>query len=137
MISTDSGNTSSLEVSSPSGWVLPEALQYLIDEGDHDAIAAILCKFKSDTRSRLQLLRGAVENANAREIRSQAHAINGNARLVGAETIVSVCRQLEIDAENGEAAALIRLVELIDERFCAVCQSVDQAIAQAELDRSH
>ena len=135
MISTDRGNTTPHEVPGASRWVLPEALEYLIDEGDHEAIAAILAKFKSDTRARIQVLRKAVENADAREIRSQAHAINGNARLVGADAIVDVCRQVEIRAEHGDGAELIRLVELIDERFCAVCQSVDQTIAEIGLDR--
>ena len=104
-------------------WLLPDALQYLADEGDHEAIAAILSTFKTDTASRLRLLRLAVESADMAQIRTQAHAISGSARLVGAAAMVEACLEMELAASSGSVTELSKLMELIWNRFEEACRT--------------
>lgn len=123
---TDFNNSSPVDEGQyESKWLLPEALQYLAEEGDLEAIAAILSTFKADTTSRLRLLRLAVEGADTVQIRSQAHAINGSARLVGADAIVEACLEMELKAANASVPELSKLLDLIGTRFedaCRICQ---------------
>lgn len=109
-------------------WILPEALQYLAEEGDYEGISAILTTFKTDTSSRLNLLRSAVASADAAAIRTQAHAISGSARLVGADAMVSVCREIEVEAANGSAAELSKLLEIVQDRFEECCRSSENVV---------
>ena len=96
---------------------------------NNEGVAAILATFKTDTTSRLKLLQTAVATADAAEIRTQAHAISGSARLVGADDIVSVCRIIE-EAANGSSAGLSKLVELIRTRFEEIRCAIDVRISQ-------
>jgi HPt (histidine-containing phosphotransfer) domain-containing protein len=113
-----------------ANWVLPEALQYLAEEEDHEAIAAIVSTFRADTAVRLDLLRRAVDRADVAEIRTQAHAITGSARLVGADAVAGVCRQVEAAAVAPEE--LTRLVELIGVRFEEACRSMASGLGEPQ-----
>jgi HPt (histidine-containing phosphotransfer) domain-containing protein len=105
-------------------WVLPEAIQYLMDDGDHEAVAAILSSFRTDTTRRLELLYRAVESGDAAQIRTQAHAIAGSARSVGADAMAEVCRETELAAADPPGADLRKLWELIRERFQEACRGL-------------
>src|SRR5437016_1756116 len=105
-------------------WVLPEALQYLADEGDYEGVSAILRSFKLDTTARLSLLSAAIASADVVQIRVQAHAISGSARLVGADAMVPVCHRIEAEAADGSAAELGKLLELIRTRFEETCRAI-------------
>jgi HPt (histidine-containing phosphotransfer) domain-containing protein len=104
-------------------WVLPEALQYLVDEGDYEGVSGVLTSFKIDTTARLNLLAGAVASGDVTQIRVQAHSIGGSAQLVGADAMVPVCHRMEAEAASG-AAELGKLLELIRTRFEETCRAI-------------
>lgn len=103
-------------------WSLPEALQQLASAGERDIVAEVLTLFQSDTGSRLQELRRAVESGDRKRVRSQAHSLKGSAVQVGAMAMGESCRDLELTAET--RPELMPLLEEIESRFAAVSRAM-------------
>jgi len=103
-------------------WSLPEALQQLAIDGEREIVAEVLTLFQSDTESRLQELRGAVESGDRKRVRAQAHSLKGSAVQVGANSLAEACREMEMTAEA--RPDLLPLVEEIEARFVAVSKAI-------------
>jgi HPt (histidine-containing phosphotransfer) domain-containing protein len=89
-------------------WIWPEALQKLLSEGDEDFVTEIIEVFKCQTRTRLRLLREAVESGRMQDARAQAHTVKAGSSQVGAHRLAAVC--LEIETGTGSAADTVTLV---------------------------
>lgn len=83
-----------------ASWTLPESLQELAECGEKEMVAEVLTLFRSDTVSRIQVLRTAVEAGDRVLTRAQAHSLKGSAVQVGAMALAEACRELELTAET-------------------------------------
>lgn len=101
-------------------WTFPEALQQLLCAGEEEFLAELVELFKSQTDSRLRLLREAVENGRFAEARAEAHAIKGASSQLGADRLAAICFEIETGAVDGgaEMAALVSEAEFRFEEAC-------------------
>lgn len=104
-------------------WVLPDELRQLA-ESDEGLVKEVLSVFQSDTSDRVRKLRAGVEQNDRTVVRNQAHAIKGSAGQVGAMTVASLCRQIEMDALTADAAALRSLTAELETAFSTVCREM-------------
>lgn len=105
-------------------WTLPETLHQLAICGDKDLVAEVLLLFQTDTDSRLQTLRSAVECGDRRKARAEAHSLKGSAVQVGAHALADSCKQMELTAETNPD--LNSLLCEIEARFVRVSKAISQ-----------
>jgi HPt (histidine-containing phosphotransfer) domain-containing protein len=90
--------------------------------GDDPAfLAELIDTFLRDTPALLETLRGALDQADAQQLRRAAHTLKSNGRVFGATTLAELCQQLEAivkketlaQAEDGylRAAELLGRIE--------------------------
>ena len=113
---------SAINASNP-GWTFPEALQQLLCAGEEEFLAELVELFKSQTDSRLRLLREAVENGRFAEARAEAHAIKGASSQLGADRLAAICFEIETGAVDGGAEMAI-LVSEAEFRFEEACRLI-------------
>jgi HPt (histidine-containing phosphotransfer) domain-containing protein len=87
--------------------------------GDDASLAELIDVFKTDTEARLLRIRAALDAADLARVRSEAHAIAGSARQIGADALGEVCEQLELATAFTPlpyfSGLVLRLQELFDE----------------------
>jgi histidine phosphotransfer protein HptB len=66
-----------------------------------DGVAELVDLFVEDSVERLSAIETAVSHADAKEIRSAAHAYKGTAAGVGARHVAAIAREMENDARDG------------------------------------
>jgi HPt (histidine-containing phosphotransfer) domain-containing protein len=103
-------------------WVLPAALQHLHECGEGALVDELIEMFQTDTASRLDILRRAVETADCRIAGSEAHTIKGSSLQVGALKVAAVCLQMETVARQGQSATLPALMRALFASFDEVCR---------------
>jgi HPt (histidine-containing phosphotransfer) domain-containing protein len=105
----------------PAVWIVPEALQQLIECGDTELVAELVAIFQTDTASRLEVLGRAVAAGDYDGVRIEAHTIKGSALQVGANRVSEVCRQMEMEARKSPPAELDWLFSRLRASFDEVC----------------
>lgn len=103
-------------------WVLPAALQQLHECGEDELVEELIEMFQTDTASRLEKLRRAVEATDCLIAGSEAHTIKGSALQVGALKVADVCLQMETVARQGQPASLPVLMRALCGSFEEVCR---------------
>jgi HPt (histidine-containing phosphotransfer) domain-containing protein len=102
-------------------WLIPEALQQLVDCGDTDLVEELIAIFQSDTASRLQVLDQAVATGDCVTVRAEAHTIKGSSVQVGANRVAEACRQMEMEARKSPPTELGWLFSRLRRSFDEVC----------------
>jgi two-component system, sensor histidine kinase and response regulator len=77
--------------------------------GDEDLLADVIKMFVEDCPQRLEAIRGGVEQGDAAQIRSAAHALRGAAGNLSAGAVCAAARALETAAAEGRLDAVAEL----------------------------
>ena len=92
--------------------------------GDDEALTELIDAFKTDTETRLQRIRAALEIADVARLRSEAHTITGSARQIGAEALAEVCQQIALASAltplSRFSGLVLRMQELFGDVACAM-----------------
>jgi len=104
-------------------WTPDAALLGCVCDSD-ESLAELIDTFKTDTETRLQRIRAALETADVAGVRSEAHTIRGSARQIGAVALAEACQQLELASALTPLAhcsgLVLRMQELFREVACAM-----------------
>jgi HPt (histidine-containing phosphotransfer) domain-containing protein len=105
----------------PAVWVVPEALQQLVECGETDLVDELLTIFQSDTASRLAVLGRAVGAGDVATVKAEAHTIKGSAVQVGANRVAEACLQMETEARKSPPTELDWLLSRLRRSFDEAC----------------
>ena len=83
--------------------------------------------FLRDVPALLETLRGALENAEAQELRRAAHTLKSNGRMFGATRLAELCQELEATAQTGALVGADELVARIDAEYARVAAALQAA----------
>jgi len=105
-----------------------EALEHLRARvGDGEFVAELVDTFLRDAPALLETLRGALENADAQELRRAAHTLKSNGRMFGATRLAELCQDLEATAQTGALVGADELVARIDAEYARVAAALQAA----------
>jgi CheY-like chemotaxis protein len=82
----------------------------------------------------LEALRRAAEQADAVQLRAQAHKLKGSCSSIGASRMAALSEALQTQAEAGGASATVSAVAAIEARFAAVRVLLQAELAVPEAD---
>jgi HPt (histidine-containing phosphotransfer) domain-containing protein len=85
--------------------------------------------FLRDAPALLETVRGALEAAEAQQLRRAAHTLKSNGRMFGATRLAELCQELEAMAKAGTLLGAAELVAQIDGEYARVAgalQAVDR-----------
>ena len=119
------------------GWTPPTLLLELAANGS-GLEAELIDAFKSDTTIRLERLRRAITSADAARLRAEAHTIKGSAWQMGADSVATLCQEIELAAGQTPLPPLDDRVNQLEARFVEVCRAmtvyVDESRGREEAD---
>lgn len=95
-----------------------EQLQELLGE----RFAELVDRFVGDGNKRMALLRSAVPARDYDVIHAEAHGLKGSSRNIGANTLGTLCGDLEHLGRVGEDQDIETLFAALEQEFAAVCQ---------------
>jgi HPt (histidine-containing phosphotransfer) domain-containing protein len=99
----------------------PEALEQLrVRAGDRAFMVELVETFVGDAPALLETLRGALEHADAPQLRRAAHTLRSNGQVFGATRLAELCQELEALAKAGNLAGATALVAQIDGEYVRV-----------------
>ena len=105
------------------GWTPPRLLLELAANGS-GLEAELIEAFKTDTAIRLERLRRAITSADGARLRMEAHTIKGSAWQMGADSVASMCQEIELAACQTPLAQLDERVDRLEARFVEVCRDM-------------
>ncbi|HZS01884.1 MAG TPA: response regulator [Chloroflexota bacterium] len=98
------------------------------DSGDSATLRREVARlFLEDTPRRLAALQDALAAADPAALASTAHALKGEASLIGAREVAALARELELQARMGQPHGS----ELMVARLAAACERACAAVARA------
>ena len=92
-------------------------LRQLQKPGKPDAVSRIVARFLEESAARLDILRAAVRDGDARALERAAHALKGITGTVGAHEMHQIALQLERLGREGQASGAEHLVAALDASF--------------------
>jgi PAS domain S-box-containing protein len=99
----------------------PKALEQLhVTTGDRAFTVELVHTFLREAPALLETLRGALEAAEAQQLRRAAHTLKSNGEVFGATRLAELCRELEAMAKAGTLMAAAELLSRIDEEYARV-----------------
>ncbi len=104
-----------------------EALAGLVHLG-MDLVADVLVPFRRDSAQRLPQLDEAARRADSESLSRVAHALKGDAVVVGAVELQGLCVQLERLGREGRVAEAAALLEAVREAFARADLALEDAI---------
>jgi len=87
-------------------------------------VADVIAVFQEDSASRLQVLREAVRNNDAKAIRAEGHALKGSSSQLGAAEMARMCFQMEQMGHSGNIADAAGLLAQIEQHFAELNQAM-------------
>jgi CheY-like chemotaxis protein len=106
----------------------PEALEQLhARAGDRDFVVELVDTFLREAPTHVETLRGALQDADAPQLRRAAHTLKSNARVFGARRLAALCQEVEALARVGVLADAIDLVTRIDDESVRVADALQAA----------
>ncbi|MCB1216474.1 response regulator [bacterium] len=82
--------------------------------GDREFWEQMISLFVSETRTRLETIRGAVQNGDSLKVQREAHTLKGSSAEMMAERIRRTAQELEILGRGGDLGGADGLVETLD-----------------------
>jgi CheY-like chemotaxis protein/HPt (histidine-containing phosphotransfer) domain-containing protein len=95
-----------------------------------DLASELLEVFRSEGLAKVESLRAAIRADNAGALRRAAHALRGNASLLGASEVVELSSQLEQLGRGGTTRDAARLLPALEAAFDRVCSALGAAAAR-------
>jgi HPt (histidine-containing phosphotransfer) domain-containing protein len=83
--------------------------------------------FLREAPALLETLRGALEAADAQQLRRAAHTLKSNRRAFGATRLAELYRELEVMAKAGTLMAAAELLPRMDEEYARVAGALRAA----------
>ena len=105
-------------------WTPPGFLLDLTAQ-DQGLLAEILEAFTTDTGARIRHLRAALSCADIAGIRRSAHSVKGAASQLGAEAVVAICQEIEIEVAETPTPLLYECVARLENAFDETCRAMD------------
>jgi len=106
-----------------------EQLRALQGADEPDVLAELVEMYLADTEPRIVELRAAVGEGRLEDAGRAAHALAGGSAVFGAEPLISVCRQLQAAAREGDGASAPALVERLQEEYDRLRNALRREIA--------
>ena len=95
-------------------WRLPPSIEALAADGCPDFIPELVAVFTASGKSQLENARSAISRGDFTALRKEMHKLRGGSRQMGAETVASICQEIELQSSESTAseyyAQLARLV---------------------------
>jgi HPt (histidine-containing phosphotransfer) domain-containing protein len=113
-----------------TGWQLPATLSQLVTADCPELLAELIDAFTTDTRSRLQKARSAVAEWDLLSLCRQIHTIKGGALQIGAKTLASMCRDLEVTIPEMSKEQLDEQITRLSAAFQQVCEAMNRFQSQ-------
>ena len=88
--------------------------------GDDEFFAELVDEFLADGPVQLESLRTALSSGDADSARRAAHTLKGTGRTFGAETLASLCQEVETAAAAGDMDAGLARIDGIDHEWARV-----------------
>ncbi len=115
--------------SRPSGpWTPPAALLEVSE--DDDLIPELLGAFMADVSGRLRRMAGAISAGDVSRLRTEAHAMKGGAKQIGADSLASLCLELESAAAQAAPAHLADMLKRLEDAFDDVRLTMEQYLSR-------
>lgn len=113
-----------------------DGLREIGSEGQPDLLSELLTLYLEDSPARLQAIRQAVANFDAKEIERASHSLKGGSANLGAKLLSDVCSQLEECARENRLNEAPRLVEELDAEYSRVRIAFEKLIAATTLNQA-
>ena len=110
----------SVEEQSVVDEIVIEQLASITDSQGFSVLGELLHAFLSAVPARLETLDRAAAAGELVAVSDQAHALTGSAASFGARGMADLCRQIRVAAQNGDHAAVQRLVGALHAEFLRV-----------------
>lgn len=94
-------------------------------EGESDVLAEVIRAYLSSASPRFAIIRSAIEEGDAENVRLQAHTLKGASHLIGASHLGGLCRRMEELAEEQTLTPAQALLDSMEEAFFLVRQSLE------------
>jgi PAS domain S-box-containing protein len=105
-----------------------EALEQLhARAGDRDFVIELVDTFLREGPALVETLRGALQDADAQQLRRAAHTLKSNARVFGARALAALCQEVEAMARVGVLAGAAELAARIDDEYARVADALQAA----------
>jgi HPt (histidine-containing phosphotransfer) domain-containing protein len=89
-----------------------------VSVGDDDEFfAELVDEFLADAPVQLESLRAALSSGDADSARRAAHTLKGTGRTFGAETLASLCQEVETAAAAGDLGTGLARIDGIDQEW--------------------
>jgi len=111
------------EVSTPA--IAPEAMEMLLQMGGPQVVADLLELFRSETPPLLQAMREALSRNDGPRLRESAHSVKGTASNLGAQTLASLCTELEKRGKSGSFEGVDGILAKVEQQYEAVCAALE------------
>jgi HPt (histidine-containing phosphotransfer) domain-containing protein len=99
-------------------------LRALSEGADEDFLMKLVSQFVSDTDTRLNELRGALDAGNAHSVRSIAHSIKGSSGTLGGRRLALSCGRLEKKATAGSLSAGQGELREVEDHYQELCDAL-------------
>jgi signal transduction histidine kinase/CheY-like chemotaxis protein len=120
---TQRADPASKEVSAPA--IAPEAMEMLLQMGGAQVVADLLELFRTETPPLLQAMREALSRNDGPRLRESAHGLKGTASNLGAQTLASLCAELEKRGKSGSFEGVDGLLARVEQQYAAVCAALE------------
>ena len=111
----------------------PNTLDSLREQlgGQEEVLQRVLGLYLGELPGRMDAIRQALEQQDARALRDAAHSLRGSSVTLGANLVAQICEQLELDAEAGKLSSAPGLLERLEPAAAST-----EAAFRAEVERT-
>jgi signal transduction histidine kinase/two-component SAPR family response regulator/HPt (histidine-containing phosphotransfer) domain-containing protein len=102
-----------------------------VTAGDEDALREIIALYLTEAAGQIDAMRTALDSHNAAELRRLAHSMAGASATCGAETLMTLLRDVETDAARSELGRASGLMEKITAEFDRVSKDLQLLLLEA------
>jgi CheY-like chemotaxis protein/HPt (histidine-containing phosphotransfer) domain-containing protein len=82
-----------------------------------DVFADLIATYLKDAPQRLQVIRQAIDNADAANLQLAAHSLKSSSFTVGAKQLAQICKELESIGRNGTTVETSSLLERLEKEY--------------------
>lgn len=111
------------EVAAPA--IAPEAMEMLLQMGGAQVVADLLELFRSEAPPLLQAMREALSRSDGPRLRESAHSLKGTASNLGAQTLASLCTELEKRGKSGSFEGVDGILARVEQQYEAACAALE------------
>lgn len=109
-----------------------DTLRELQEDGEPDILGELVAMFETDSEERLQALQQAVREGRPADVTKAAHSLTGGSAVFGAESVVTVCRELQSVGGSGDLSAAPDLVDRLLAEYERLRTALRHEVARGE-----